>query len=222
MYDVIQCERLTATVSRVLLQMPAHTPLVYQAGQYIKVVQADGVLSPLSIACAPHDASILELHLAHPAENPSAQALLNLIYTEKKLQLQGPYGTCIAKNLIQQQPVIFLTRGTGFAPIKAMLEEAHAARKTPPMHLYWSATRREDLYLLSLVESWAKEWNHFSFTPVLTSELLQQAVLRDYSDLSLHQVYASVSPAMVYEIGNHLFQHGLKKESYFSDVFDYV
>lgn len=220
MYDVIQCERLTENVSQILLSPPENNSLVYQAGQYINAVHQNGVLSPLSIACAPNQTGVLELHLAHPPGNALAEDLLNLIHVEKKLQLTGPFGTCTAKKIIQQQPVIFLARGTGFAPIKAMLEEAQMQQNKPSLHLFWSVTKQEDFYLRAQVEAWVREMENFSFTPVLTqTDLLQHAVLHHYPDLANYRVYASAGTTLVYEIWDALSQHGLKKESYFSDVF---
>lgn len=220
MFEVVSCAPLTKSVSRIFLKSPHAFP--YQAGQYLQIVHPDGTRSPLSIANAPHH-DTLELHLAHPKNNASACKLLALIESEKKLTVEGPFGNCTTQKLIQQQPLIFLARGTGFSPVKAIMEDVVHQQKTSSLHLFWSVSRVEDFYLLDVLDLWVNTLPNFSFTPVLArgEKKLQHAVLNQYPQLDSVKIYVSAPPALVYEIGNDLSQHGLQEENYFSDVFDY-
>ena len=56
------------------------------------------------------------------------------------VQVEGPYGSMWLREA--DAPVILLASGTGFAPIKAMVEEAMRLGIHRPMRLYWGASTR--------------------------------------------------------------------------------
>jgi CDP-4-dehydro-6-deoxyglucose reductase len=230
-YEIINCEALSPEVTRILLKAPDKQFIFYQAGQYIKIVHRDGTYSPLSIASAPGDYSVIELHLAHSEQNQMAHDILQMIAEEKKLTLRGPYGSCTAAEMYGAQPIIFLTRGTGFAPVKAIIEAFKNFKQYPAaMHLYWSATTQDELYLASLAKQWEKELLQFAYTPVLSraelnwqgrTGLLQQAVLQDYSDLKNYRVYVSAPESIVYDALHAFSKTGFPRSQFFSDIFGY-
>lgn len=231
-YTVEDCHSLTPHVTQIFLSNSSPEPLRYEAGQYVKIVHPDQVTSPFSIANAPWDFSRIELHLLALTENYRAREILRMVTEEKKLKLRGPYGTCTLSRLASQRPIIFLARGTGFAPIKAVIEALIQQPDYPPIHFYWSAPGWRDLYLMDLLNHWTQTVRGFHFTAVLTREFLPSEtakfgalppiVLQDYPDLSFHQVYASGPEAMIYAALYDFQQHGLAKEWFYSDVFDYT
>ncbi len=227
-YDVIQCKKLTDTITAIRLQAPLQQHIAYQAGQYIKVIHGNGTLSPLSIACLPGNCSVIELHLAHPESNQQARDILSMIQQTKKLRLCGPYGNCTAAEFYSNHPVIFLARGTGFAPIKSIIEELINFKKYPAMHLYWSAASSNELYMNDLPKHWAGQLKNFSYTPLLSranetwqgeTGLLQQIILRDHPNLLHYRILASAPEAIVHAALQTFLHAGLKRENYFSDVF---
>ena len=229
-YDVVSSEFISKGITRIILRPSTESHLSYQAGQYIKVIHSDGE-SPLSIANAPDKKNFIELHLAHPHTNLPAKNILRVVADEKKLILRGPYGNCTIKELSMEQPVIFLARGTGFAPIKAIIEEVKTFKKYPPMHFYWSATSPEGFYMNELLAQWTHEIENFSYTLLLSrphphwrgkTGLLQDVVLEDYPEIAKYLVYVSAPEPIVHDV-LHVFQKaGLPRDHYFSDVFDYV
>ncbi|MEO8963773.1 MAG: 2Fe-2S iron-sulfur cluster-binding protein [Gammaproteobacteria bacterium] len=227
-YDVVRCESLAENVMRIILKPSADEHLVFQAGQYIKVVHQDDSLSPLSIASIP--GFDLELHLAYSEENASSQDVLRMARVEKKLTLRGPYGNCTVADIQCDLPIIFLARGTGFASIKAMVEQLKEFQKYPAMHLYWGVTDRKELYLDSLAKRWVTELEYFSYTPVLSRDdeswggkigLLQDVILQDFPSLVDYQVYASAPESIVHDALHEFQRAGLRRGRYYSDVFDY-
>ncbi|HVY53436.1 MAG TPA: hypothetical protein VHA13_02840 [Gammaproteobacteria bacterium] len=226
------CHQLTPQVAQIFLSNKAAC-LNYQAGQYIKVVHPDLSTSPLSIANAPKkESSCLEFHLYHPNENQRAISILNLLKENKQLILRGPFGSCTVNALAPNKPIIFLARGTGFAPIKAVIEELIQKPDYPAIHLYWSVAGWRDLYMHNLVEQWVRTLKDFHFTAVLSREVpttvtvksgkMPEVVLQDYPDLSVYQVYASGPEAMVYAALEGMQEHGLDRKYFYSDLFDYV
>lgn len=228
MHSVIECRLLTKSISKIVLQNSQGSFFAYQAGQYLNVVHHDLVFSPLSIACAPNTDNRIELHLAHPNENKLALDILRMAQQEKKLTIEGPHGICTAQSLQLDKPIIFLARGTGFAPIKAVIESLQHQKNLPAMHLYWSAACEDDLYLQDLAYDWVKNVNSFSFTPILSRVnsnwkgrvgKLQDVIVADYPDLSGYQIFASAPFDVIHEAWNVFLQHHLSRANYFSDMF---
>ena len=122
--------------------------------------------------------------------------------------------------------------GTGFAPVKGIVEHALARGWTHPMHLYWGARSREDLYMHELALQWSEEHEHIRYTPVLSAPLpednwqgrtgyVHEAIIADYTDLSGHDLYAAGPPAMVYAGRDAFVTRGLDLERYYSDAFEF-
>lgn len=225
LYRVIHVIPIVEHVSQVFIQ-PIHSDsLIYEAGQFVEVIH-DHHASPLSIACAPNDSGILEFHLFHPVKNPVARAMLRMAHEEKTWSIKGPFGICTIKRLHPDKPIIFLAQGTGFAPIKAIIEAM-----TPPypnIHFYWSVPEQADIYLLDLLEKWQMEIPNFMFKPVFTSgfqdkemmniHLLKDTVLINHAPLNNFQVYASGPKPLVQAAFSIFVKHGLNEELFYSDV----
>jgi CDP-4-dehydro-6-deoxyglucose reductase len=232
-YEVKSYKLLTPHVVQIFLE-PAAAPLLYEAGQYIKVVHPDKTTSPFSIANAPEVSSTLELHLLVLKKNGKAMEIFQQVKEKKPLILRGPFGAGTPHHLDAEKPLIFIARGTGFSPIKAVIEALSQKPTYPAIHFFWSAPGWRDLYLRDLIKDWVKTLRDFQFTAVLTREFLPHEplevvkygsvpdlVLQAYPDLASHQVYVSGPETLVYEALEAFQQKGLSRENFYSDVFDY-
>jgi CDP-4-dehydro-6-deoxyglucose reductase, E3 len=227
---VNQLERVAEDVIIMRLQLPASERLQFLAGQYIELILRDGVRRSYSIATAPHHEGLLELHLRHMPGGLFTDHVFGTMKEREILRFEGPMGTFFLRESAPN-PIVFLASGTGFAPIKAIIEHAIHKKIERPMTLYWGARRKQDLYLMTLAEQWARELPHFTFVPVLSEPLpedhwsgrtglVHQAVITDLPDLSQHQVYACGAPVMV-EAAKRDFtsQHGLPDDEFYADAF---
>jgi CDP-4-dehydro-6-deoxyglucose reductase len=229
---VVAKEQLAHDVLRLYLRPPTHERLRFLAGQYIDFLLRDGRRRAFSLANAPHDDELLELHVRHVRKGSFTEFLFHDLKEKAILRIQGPFGQFYFREE-SRRPVILMAGGTGFAPIKGMLEHAFAEGVRRPLHLYWGVRARCDLYLDDLPRRWEKEHANFSYTPVLSEPLpeddwhgrtglVHDAILADYPDLSDHDLYASGPPVMV-EAGTHRFpSHGLDLAHYYSDAFEYA
>jgi len=138
-----------------------------------------------------------------PGGKFSMRALSGLSVGDR-LRIELPYGDFHLR--ASERPVILLASGTGFAPIKSIIETAIHTGNRRLMHLYWGARCREDLYLAELPTRWTKRLPWFCFTPVLSeppsswtgrSGLVHNAICEDHGDLSGVDVYACGNPLMV-------------------------
>ena len=228
---VHRMEKLAADVMALYLKLPASVRLQFLAGQYIDILVQGEKPRSFSLANAPHDDEFLQLHI----RNISGGAFTRHVFTQMKerdiLRIKGPLGTFFLRE-DSDKPILFIASGTGFAPVKSIIEHALHVGIKRPMHFYWGARRLADLYQLNLAKQW--ESLGIRFTPVLSEPLAgdhwpgktgfaHQAVLEDYSDLSGHQVYACGGPAMV-KAAHHDFTtlRGLPDEEFFSDAFTFV
>jgi CDP-4-dehydro-6-deoxyglucose reductase len=183
----------------------------YLAGQYVDLLLRDGSRRSYSMALAPHAADQLELHIRHMPGGKFTDGLFGVTQPVVKerdiLRIEGPLGTFFLREDIDT-PIILLASGTGFAPIKAIVEHAQHKGIRRPMTLYWGGRRPHDLYMNALCEQWARDIPDFGYVPVVSDALAQdawtgrtgfvhQAVMHDLPDLSGHTVYACGAPIVV-------------------------
>lgn len=218
-YHVTRVHALSEQVSQLFL-LPQQAALSFVAGQYVHVKHLDNQVSLLSIACAPHEKGELEFHLFHPENNLLAVDLMRIAKQEKRWLIRGPFGQSTVDKLQAHMPIIFLARGTGFAPVKAVIEDLTVSSTCPPISLYWFMPQRGAFYLQDLLSVWQKKSN---FTYHLIPDHHQtdfSSVIKQHQDLSSTQVYASGSPDFVHSAYPLLQSLGLQRGLFVSDVFE--
>jgi CDP-4-dehydro-6-deoxyglucose reductase len=226
-------EKLAPDVVELHLRLPASERLQFWAGQYIDIQMKDGRKRSFSLANAPHDDAVLQLHIRHVPGGAFTEQVFSTMKLRDILRFNGPHGSFYLRE-DSAKPVILLAGGTGFAPIKAIVEHAIAENCQRPLHIYWGAKARVDLYQHPLPERWAAEHAHISYVPVLSEPapddgwagrtgFVHHAVVADFPDLSGYQVYASGSPAMIDNAKRDLVERcGLPAEEFFADAFTFA
>ena len=229
---VARMEKLAPDVMRLMLKLPQNERLQYLAGQYVDILLKDGRRRGFSLANAPSDDEFLELHIRHVPGGLFSGHVFDAMKERALLRFEGPLGTFFLRE-DSTAPAILMAGGTGFAPMKAILEQALHAGCERPLHLYWGARTRADLYLHDLAIAWTEKYPHFHYTPVLSQPLptdhwagragyVHAAVAADFADLSGYEVYASGPPQMVEAAQDLLFRQGLREEAFYYDAFSYA
>ena len=227
---VHKIERVTDDVVILQLKLPANERLQFLAGQYIEFILKDGTRRSFSMANAPHDDEFLQLHVRHVPGGSFTDHVFNTMKERDILRFEGPLGSFFLHE--SDKPIVFVASGTGFAPIKAIIEWAFKHEIGRPMTLYWGGRRPQDLYLDALARQWAAEYPAlFEYIPVISDALpedqwtgrtgfVHRAVMADMPDLSGVQVYACGVPIMV-ESARRDFTHerGLPIDEFFADSF---
>jgi CDP-4-dehydro-6-deoxyglucose reductase, E3 len=229
---VARRERLSHDVMALYLQLPNGMPFEFLAGQYVDILLADGRRRSFSLASAPAGAGqVLELHLRHVAHGQFTDYVFNQMPDLALLRIEGPLGNFYLRE--SDRPAILIGGGTGFAPLKGMLEQAFLRRLSRPLHLYCGVRAKRDLYMDALAREWRRAHPQFRYTPVLSdpqagdawagrSGLVHEAVATDYPTLNDHEVYMSGPPAMI-QAGKTCFAElGLSLERLHYDSFDYA
>lgn len=211
---------LTDTIMQVLLLPEPYRD--YVAGQYLQIRQGEDMLS-YSIANAPLGAAHYELHIRHQYDNPCTRKLLETLRGGDKLTLRLPLGSCSVASLDAEKPILFIAGGTGFAPIKAMIEQWVANGDTRAITLIWCVKSRADLYMDAQIRQWEQSYRHFCYLPLISSQIGGQevihAVLKQYGEqLSTYQAVIAGPFDMARAIGHKLVEAGLPAGSLFSDA----
>lgn len=196
----------------------------YQAGQYLQILSNHEAFS-YSIANAPLGSHKYELHLRHSRENAFTQKLLADIKQNGAITISLPLGECHLNQLHPDIPIVFIAAGTGFAPIKAMIEQLLAESDPRPFELYWSARSQSDLYMDEKVTQWQTHVRHFQYFSSLSEsrkESLAATVLsRHEHDLRDWQFVLSGPFELVYQTRDFLTSKGALVENLFSDAFSF-
>ena len=227
---VVSLNKVSQDVMLLQLQLPANNGFQYHAGQYIDFLLRDGVRRSYSMASAPAADAPLELHIRHLPGGKFTDHVFGTMQEKEILRVEGPFGSFYLRE-DSALPIILLASGTGFAPIKALLEHMQRKGMQRSASLYWGGRRPADLYLHDWVLAFARNNPWLSYTPVVSHALPQdawtgrsgfvhQAVLQDHPDLSGHQVYACGVPVMV-DAARRDFstQAKLPEDAFFADAF---
>lgn len=225
-------QQLSHDVIVLSLKLPSNERMQFMAGQYIEFLLKDGKRRAFSLANAPHVDNQLELHLRLIPGGVFTEYVFNEMPEKAILRIEGPFGSFYYRDN-SDKPMIMVAGGTGFAPIKGIIEHMLHHNIKREVILYWGAKAREDLYMPELPEAWARKHPHIKFIPVLSDALpednwqgrtglVHQAVLDDFADLSAYEVYCCGAPAMV-EVAHTSFQQaGLPEDAFYSDAFNYA
>ncbi|MBE7418989.1 MAG: CDP-6-deoxy-delta-3,4-glucoseen reductase [Ideonella sp.] len=230
---VLDVRRAAPDVALLRLQLPANQALRYRAGQYVEFILRDGARRSYSMANAPHNLGTppaIELHVRHMPGGKFTDHVFGALKEKEILRMEGPYGSFFLRD-DSDKPIVLLASGTGFAPIKAIIESMREQASTRPVVLYWGCRARADLYLHDWVERTVGEWPALRYVPVLSEPrpddawsgrtgLVHEAVMHDLPDLSGHQVYACGVPVMVDSARRDFVARcGLPADEFYADAF---
>ena len=225
-------QRLNHDVLQLILKVPESIRFAFLAGQYIDFLLPDGRHRSFSLANAPQQDSRIELHIRHITGGRFTGELFDHLKQNDILRIEGPLGNFYLRDT-SARPVILMAGGTGFAPVKSIIEDTIARGVPRLMYVYWGARAREDLYQHELALSWAKRFANIRYLPVLSNPkpddtwtgrigYVHEAVAADFPDLSGYEVYGSGPPAMVYAGQEIFLKQGLPRAHYFSDAFEFA
>jgi len=226
---------LAPDVLQVMLQLPAVERLRFHAGQYLDVLLEGGRRRSFSIACPPHDAQLLELHVRRVAGGGFTERLFGAgaapLAPGSLLRIEGPMGQFSYRD--GTGPAVMVAGGTGFSPLKSMLRHVLETGISRRIHFYWGARHSADVYEEQRVLDWVRKHPQLDFTAVLSEAgrtearhhrtgWVHEAVLADHPDLCGFEVYAAGPPAMIEAMRTSFPRHGLPPAHLYFDSFDYA
>lgn len=225
---------LAEDVVQLFLSVPKTHVFDFLPGQYLNILLKNGKERSFSIANTPAkmENEGLELHVRVVADGHYSPQVKDSLSVKDILRIQGPFGTYFLRKK-DNRPLIMVAGGTGFAPVKALIEDAIESGYKHPITLYWGARTKADLYQNTVAVDWAKTISHFNYIPVLSDEaadsgwtgergFVHETILRRHPDLSADSIYASGPPVMIDALRDSLPNNALDEEFFYTDAFDYA
>ena len=229
---VTTLSKLADDVMLMKLKLPMTERLQFLAGQYIDILLKDGRRRSFSLANAPHNDAELELHIRRIDDGYFTNMVFNEMQEKAILRIEGPLGSFFIREE-SSNPLIFMAGGTGFAPIKSIIEHLIAQGCQRSMHLYWGVRDEKDLYMDTLAKEWAEKHPNIRYKPVLSEApadsawqgrrgFVHQAIADEFHSLQNFEVYACGPPAMI-DAGRKAFaEKGLESDNFYADAFTFA
>jgi CDP-4-dehydro-6-deoxyglucose reductase len=185
------------------------------------------------MANAPHTlvtgSPAIELHIRHMPGGKFTDHVFGAMKEKEIQRIEGPQGSFYLRE-DSDKPIVLLASGTGFAPVKAILEHMQHKGIERQVTLYWGGRRPSDLYLNDWVQAQLALMPNLTYVPVVSDALPQdawtgrtgfvhQAVLQDTPNLQAHQVYACGAPIVVDSARAAYTAAGLPAEEFYADSF---
>lgn len=230
---IAHLEPLSPTVMGLWLKLPDDDRLPYRAGQYVNFILPDGRKRAFSIANPPCNDDLLEFHIGFVSGGQFSEQVFGAMQEKDLLRIEGPHGSFFLREA-EDRPLLLLATGTGFGPLQAIIEQTLSEGSQRPIHLYWGARHKADLYRHDRALRWASEYRNVHYHPLLSQPLpedqwegrtgyVQDAVLADFDDLSQFDLYACGMPEMVLDARRRLVaERGLDSERCYSDAFEWA
>ena len=221
--------QLAPDVTQLQLRFPAGVRVKFKAGQYLQLLLPDGQRRSYSMANAPHESDAVQLHIRHLPQGHFSDAMLKNLQVGDVLKLELPHGDFYLRE-DRERPMLMVAGGTGFAPIKSIIDHIVRQKLMRTVHLYWGARTPEGIYAADVVARWAQQFPTLVVHPVLSdvsdastwggrTGFVHEAVAADFADLSDWDVYACGGLPMVNALREVCAQRGLPEGHFYSDAF---
>jgi len=221
-------EKLNKDVIKMMLKLPGNENLKFKAGQYIEFIMGDNSRRAFSLASPPHE-NLLELHLRLVEGGKFTQYVFNEMQEKSIHRIDAPIGQFYLRK--SEKPIVFVAGGTGFAPIKSVIEDMIFNKIKRPIFLYRGVGKFDDLYMNDLSLKWANSIDGFKYIPVCEAKsdisplrigLVHEAVLEDFQSFDNVQVYCCGAPGLVQTAFESFVSQGLPEDEFFADKFTFA
>lgn len=227
----VKQKRLLANdVMQLLLQLPTtEETFDFLPGQWLYFVMKDGKKRAFSIANTPNKDKVIELHIRHANGGVFTDFVFNKLKEGDILKIEGPHGTFFYHD--DYRDIIMVAGGTGFAPLKGILQDIVNKDNVPAIHLYWGVRSKKDLYMEDQVQQWLDD-KLIKYTPVLSEPqpednwqgatgFVHEAILNDFELLKDYVFYMAGPPQMITASKKAFMEKKAKGKHIYFDSFDY-
>lgn len=218
-------ELVSKNVARIVFRLPPNNPFHYLPGQFLDL-SYKGLTRSYSIANAVRSDGCIELHIRQLDGGAMSQNLFPGVPANELMRIYGPRGTFFLRS--SNRPVVFIATGTGYAPIKAMLEGAASKGDGRNILFYWGNSDPSAFYDLDWLRQFEDRHENFGFTPILRRPVASwegavgavfEPVLHWDEDLAGFDFYLCGSPAMIDAAKQALVKRGALPRQMYSDAF---
>lgn len=200
------------------LQTPRGNRLRFLAGQSVALALPGGITASYPVASCPCDDRNLQFHVRQREGDAFAARVFAGLKGADPVRVEGPRGEFVL-NEDSSRPLVFIAGGTGFAPIKSLIEHAMALEAAESLSVIWLASGKNGHYLDNLCRSWSDALDDFHYLPLtIDGAWSQQAVervlpqaLAAHAGLEDCDVYVAGPAALTSAAEYLLLERGLKR-----------
>ncbi|MBT7409619.1 MAG: 2Fe-2S iron-sulfur cluster binding domain-containing protein [Methylococcales bacterium] len=228
-------KKLNHDVVQLILKLPeSEKEFIFHAGQYVEFILKDGQRRAFSIANVPNKENTLEFHIRHVPDGEFTSFVFNELKESSLVRFEGPFGSFYLREK-SDKPIIMICGGTGFAPLKGLMEQYinSSSKGNRQIYFYWGARKAEDLYMENLPNEWKNSLEKFQYTPVLSdvsvednwqgkTGFVHEVAIKDHPDMSQFEVYMCGPPAMINAAKEEFMANGLEENSVYFDSFEFA
>ncbi|MEV7614014.1 globin domain-containing protein [Streptomyces sp. NPDC089799] len=188
-----------------VLTLRPRQPLPYRPGQYVSVGsdRVPRTWRTYSLGNAPRADHTVDLHISRIEQGRLSPALVREVRPGETLRLGAPGGRMVLRR--DGRPISMIVAGTGWAPVRAMLEELAERPPDQDVRLFAVARDQAHLYDRPLMEEFAEAFGWLSVTYITPApgRHRNQATDRLATALSTrglwpdHDVYLSGPPLFI-------------------------
>jgi CDP-4-dehydro-6-deoxyglucose reductase len=137
---------------------PSDALCQFMPGQYLELLppQSGWLTRAYSIGNAPRDDGSVELQIRRVTGGRMTEWLFDRLEVGVHVQARGPAGRFTMRSK-PDTPLTFVAGGTGFAPIKAMIEQEIARNHSRDIVLCWGVGSKDDLYEVDEIGRWTED-----------------------------------------------------------------
>lgn len=222
-----------SVLNRQVLSGPYHyfeflspKPLTFSAGQYLSVKVAPNRINSYSIAGKTGPDKFNLLVDVSPG-GPGSRFFANLEGGDKMTYL-GPFGTFALNLNDSTKSLLFLATGSGFAPLKTMIEETLKGGSLVPISLYLGFDSPKDVFLQDYLKQLSLQYPNFSYKIAVDKPdenwqgevgFITELIKKYISDASGIEAYLCGNKNMIADATNILLQKGLPKERIYTEKY---
>ena len=205
-------------------------PFTFEAGQYLMVKMSDEDKRPFSIASAPFEGDLIELHIGASERHSYPMQVIERMQQDGEITILAPHGEAQLVN-DNDRPIILVAGGTGYSYVRSIVQELVAAKDKREVSVYWGCKDLSHMYLFDEMTALAAANQNITFVPVPenapkdwqgATDKVHKAVLRDFADLSEYEIYAAGRFEMIAVIRDAFLEQGMKIEQMHGDALPYL
>jgi propane monooxygenase reductase subunit len=163
-------ETLTHDILAVEIALAA--PIKFWAGQYVDITvttqAGETITRSFSMANTPEQTQDLRFIIKkYPAGKFSNALDEGAIEIGASVTVRGPYGSCFRREN-KTGPLVLVAAGSGMSPIWSILNDHIASGEDRPVHFFYGARTRRDLFYVEEIAAIVAEHPTVTFVPVLS------------------------------------------------------
>ncbi|UVK44014.1 hypothetical protein BPNPMPFG_005880 [Mesorhizobium sp. AR07] len=148
------------------------------------------------------DDELVELHVRLVPVGRTSSLIHASLKAHDRVEIEGPSGSAYLRDA-HGGPIVAVAGGSGLAPIKSIVETALGAGMSQPIHLYFGARTKDDLYLIDYFRWLEQHFSNLDFVPVLSQAVetgwrtgfVSDALAEDHRQLAGAKAMSPARPA---------------------------